>query len=122
MQSQKYMTYLRQLKKPYYCTSFQLHSTPQIHRHNLYSSPPASTMPPKLLLILCRRLSTQPILRRMSTAPSPPPITTRILEAPHCGHIKILSLNRPQARNAISRQLLQDLHHEIEILHSEPAN
>jgi methylglutaconyl-CoA hydratase len=75
-------------------------------------------MPPNLLL---RSLRTQSILRRMSTAPSPP-ITTRILEAPHTGHIKILSLNRPQARNAISRQLLQDLHHEIEILHSEPAD
>lgn len=58
----------------------------------------------------------------MSTAPSPPPITTRILEAPHTGHVKILSLNRPQARNAISRQLLQDLHHEIEVLHSEPSD
>ncbi|KAE9964494.1 hypothetical protein BLS_008280 [Venturia inaequalis] len=75
-------------------------------------------MAPKLRL---RRLDL--ILRRcMSTAPSPPPITTRILEAPHTGHVKILSLNRPQARNAISRQLLQDLHHEIEILHSEPSD
>lgn len=73
-------------------------------------------MPPKIVL---RRL--EPILRRcMSTAPSP--ITTRILEAPHTGHVKILSLNRPQARNAISRQLLQDLHHEIDIIHSEPSD
>lgn len=79
-------------------------------------------MSPKLLLLLPRRLSTQTILRCMSTASSPPPITTRILEAPHRGHIKILSLNRPQARNAISRQLLQQLSHEIEILHSEPAD
>src|ERR1700712_1343016 len=58
----------------------------------------------------------------MSTSPIPPPITTRSLPAPHRGRIKILSLNRPSARNAISRQLLHDLHHEIEILHSEPAN
>jgi methylglutaconyl-CoA hydratase len=76
-------------------------------------------MPPKLLL---RRLAYQPILRCMSTSPLPHPITTRILEAPHTGHIKVLSLNRPQARNAISLQLLRDLHHEIEILHSEPPD
>jgi methylglutaconyl-CoA hydratase len=51
-----------------------------------------------------------------------PPITIRTIPAPHLGRIKILSLNRPKARNAISRQLLQDLNHEIESLYNEPAD
>lgn len=42
--------------------------------------------------------------------------------APHSGSIKVLSLNRPSARNAISKQLLIDLSHEIESIHAEHAD
>lgn len=41
------------------------------------------------------------------------------IPAPHAGSIKILSLNRPQARNAISKQLLGELSREVEALHEE---
>ncbi|KAK4992983.1 hypothetical protein LTR50_000689 [Elasticomyces elasticus] len=39
--------------------------------------------------------------------------------APHSGSIRILSLNRPAARNAISKQLLAELSYEVESVHAE---
>ena len=39
--------------------------------------------------------------------------------APHAGSIAILSLNRPRARNALSRQLLSELSGIVEGLHAE---
>ncbi|KAK3671443.1 hypothetical protein LTR78_008721 [Recurvomyces mirabilis] len=39
--------------------------------------------------------------------------------APHTGSIAVLSLNRPKARNALSRQLLSELSGVIEGLHAE---
>jgi len=39
--------------------------------------------------------------------------------APHAGSIAVLSLNRPRARNALSRQLLSELSGVIEGLHAE---
>ncbi|KAI9829569.1 MAG: hypothetical protein M1819_006074 [Sarea resinae] len=39
--------------------------------------------------------------------------------AAHTGSIKILSLNRPEARNAISRQLLSELNHFVRSIHEE---
>ena len=39
--------------------------------------------------------------------------------APHAGSIAILSLNRPRARNALSRQLLSELNGIVEGLHAE---
>ncbi|TKA80220.1 hypothetical protein B0A55_04163 [Friedmanniomyces simplex] len=39
--------------------------------------------------------------------------------APHSGSIAVLSLNRPRARNALSRQLLSELSSVIEGLHAE---
>ncbi|CAI6338788.1 unnamed protein product [Periconia digitata] len=53
-----------------------------------------------------------------STAPSPV-LNVRSVPAPHSGSIRILSLNRPAARNAISRQLLAELSHHINGIHSE---
>ena len=52
-------------------------------------------------------------LRLLSTSTSPSLITTRNIPAPHIGHIRILSLNSPHNRNAISRQLLSELSSEI---------
>ncbi|KAL2130204.1 hypothetical protein VTI74DRAFT_6771 [Chaetomium olivicolor] len=41
------------------------------------------------------------------------------VNAPHVGTIRIIQLHRPRAKNAISRQMLQELSQEIEALHSE---
>ena len=41
------------------------------------------------------------------------------IPAPHAGSITILSLNRPQARNAISKQLLSEVSGVVEGLHRE---
>ncbi|KAF2252626.1 ClpP/crotonase [Trematosphaeria pertusa] len=53
-----------------------------------------------------------------STAPSKVLNVTNI-PAPHCGSIRILSLNRPAARNAISTELLAELKHQIKSVHDE---
>ena len=39
--------------------------------------------------------------------------------APHSGSISVLSLNRPKARNAISKQLLSELSGVVDGLHAE---
>ncbi len=39
--------------------------------------------------------------------------------APHAGSIRVLSLNRPHARNAISLQLLRDLKRHVQMLREE---
>jgi methylglutaconyl-CoA hydratase len=41
------------------------------------------------------------------------------LPAPNSGHIRILELNRPAARNAISRALLSSLRDEIDAIHAQ---
>lgn len=50
--------------------------------------------------------------RAYATAQAPAINVTNV-PAPHCGSIRILSLNRPAARNAISRQLLAELSHQV---------
>ncbi|KAI9710483.1 MAG: putative secondary metabolism biosynthetic enzyme [Bogoriella megaspora] len=50
-----------------------------------------------------------------------PPIKSTTLPAPHSGSIRILSLNRAEARNAISKQLLTELRKEVESIHAESA-
>ncbi|CAD0082359.1 unnamed protein product [Aureobasidium vineae] len=42
--------------------------------------------------------------------------------APHAGNIRILSLNRPTARNAISKQLLSELRQQVEEISNEPED
>lgn len=58
--------------------------------------------------------------RCYSTAPSV--IQVRSVPAPHCGSLKVISLNRPTARNAISRQLLSELRYHVEEIHAEPED
>ncbi|KAL0939764.1 mitochondrial methylglutaconyl-hydratase [Colletotrichum truncatum] len=48
-----------------------------------------------------------------------PLITVTQLPAPGSGHIRILELNRPKARNAISGALLSQLRAEIDDIHSQ---
>ncbi|KAF1929085.1 ClpP/crotonase [Didymella exigua CBS 183.55] len=65
------------------------------------------------------RLIARPIQRcAYSSAPSPV-INVFNYPAPHSGNIRILSLNRPAARNAISRQLLAELTQQITSIHNE---
>ncbi|CAN9126133.1 unnamed protein product [Alternaria alternata] len=59
--------------------------------------------------------------RTYATAQAPAINVTNV-PAPHCGSIRILSLNRPAARNAISRQLLADLSHQVNSIHNEGDN
>ncbi|KAF2260998.1 ClpP/crotonase [Lojkania enalia] len=54
-----------------------------------------------------------------STAAPSPVINATNVPAPHCGSIRILSLNRPAARNAISWQLLAELNHHVTSIHNE---
>lgn len=56
--------------------------------------------------------------RYYSTQPAPC-INLTDLPAPSTGRIRILSLNRPAARNAISRQLLYELRTHIDSISSE---
>jgi methylglutaconyl-CoA hydratase len=59
--------------------------------------------------------------RTYATAQAPAINVTNV-PAPHCGSIRILSLNRPAARNAISRQLLAELSHQVNSIHNEGDN
>ncbi len=43
------------------------------------------------------------------------------IPAPHRGSIRIVSLNRPKARNAISIQLLAELREQIDSIHKEQS-
>ncbi|KAI6715345.1 hypothetical protein JHW43_002087 [Diplocarpon mali] len=68
---------------------------------------------------LFRPFTSLPKLRRCySTQPTP---LVRVLDvpAPGSGRIRILSLARPAARNALSRQLLQELRTNIDFVASE---
>ncbi|KAF3035078.1 hypothetical protein E8E11_004497 [Didymella keratinophila] len=65
------------------------------------------------------KLFARPIQRcAYSSAPSPV-INVFNYPAPHSGNIRILSLNRPAARNAISKQLLAELNQQITSIHNE---
>ncbi|KAL2057715.1 hypothetical protein ABVK25_002099 [Lepraria finkii] len=84
--------------------------------------------PPRISTPLLRRSSPLPkhlphhgrlTLRLLSTAPPPSLIKTTKIPAPHTGHIRLLSLNCPPNRNAISRQLLSELSHEINVVKTQ---
>lgn len=77
-------------------------------------------MRPRLTLILragckARHLTCS---RCYSTAQEPT-IKSNSIPAPHSGSIRVLSLNRPSARNAISRQLLAELSKHVEEVAAE---
>ncbi|CAF3550844.1 hypothetical protein FGSG_06084 [Fusarium graminearum PH-1] len=69
---------------------------------------------------LSQPVTTLRVLRRCySSATAEPLIRVTNLPAPNTGHIRILELNRPSARNAISKALLANLRAEIDELHSQ---
>ncbi|RDW78248.1 enoyl-CoA hydratase [Coleophoma crateriformis] len=60
------------------------------------------------------------IVRRCYSTPSPSPVVSvHDVPAPGSGRIRILNLNRPSARNAISRQLLLELSNNIRSVASQ---
>lgn len=67
-------------------------------------------MPPRLP---ARYVTLRTLRRLYSTAPEPL-IQVSNIPAPGSGHIRVLELNRPAARNAISKALLASLREEIE--------
>src|SRR5579871_494041 len=77
--------------------------------------------PAQILRLLTRNQLRQNAFIRYYSAPSSV-IQTTNLPAPHIGTIKVLSLSRPQARNAISKQLLSELSQEINAIRDEPDN
>lgn len=60
-----------------------------------------------------------PRLVRLYSSKSTPLITVTDVPAPPTGRIRIISLARPAARNAISRQLLWELRSHIDAVASE---
>ncbi|KAH4221116.1 enoyl-CoA hydratase [Parastagonospora nodorum] len=72
-----------------------------------------------LLLRPSPRLLIRPIQRCAYSSAPASAINVTNVPAPHSGSIRILSLNRPAARNAISRQLLTELHHQVNSIQSE---
>ncbi|CRJ80740.1 hypothetical protein BN1708_000360 [Verticillium longisporum] len=78
-------------------------------------------MPPRLSLRVSLR--TVQAARFYSTATAAdsaaPLITVTHLPAPGSGHIRVLELNRPSARNAISKALLAQLRAEIDDVHAQ---
>ncbi|KAI5276896.1 ClpP/crotonase [Aureobasidium subglaciale] len=75
------------------------------------------------LRIPTHRVSTllKPTLHQQHRLYSTPTSTLKISQvpAPHAGSIRIISLNRPSARNAISTQLLTELRQQIQEISTE---
>ncbi|KAK6536434.1 hypothetical protein TWF281_000670 [Arthrobotrys megalospora] len=69
---------------------------------------------------LLRPLRLQTIRTRLySTTPSSPLILSQSIPAPHLGSIRVLLLNRPTAKNALSWDLLKAFREEIDAIASE---
>lgn len=73
-------------------------------------------MPPRLTSSL-----RFPVLRRLysTAADSGPLVRVSNLSAPGSGHIRVLELNRPSARNALSRGLVAALRAEVDEVHKQ---
>lgn len=75
----------------------------------------------KMPVRLSFRLSSRATARcaRAYSSDTAPLINVVNVPAPGSGHIRILELNRPSARNAISRALLSSLRAEIDDVHAQ---
>lgn len=76
-------------------------------------------MPVRPRVILVQRPLQAFARRCYSIANEPPLIRVTNVPAPNTGHIRILELNRPSVRNAISRALLESLRGEVDDVHSQ---
>lgn len=72
-----------------------------------------------ILFLTKARLLVRPVQRCAYSSAQAPALNVTNVPAPHSGSIRILSLNRPAARNAISRQLLAELTHQVNSIHTE---
>lgn len=59
---------------------------------------------------------------RYSTSSADDIILTQQIPAPGSGHVRVLQLNRPKARNAISRELLENLSSQVNSIAAEKGN
>jgi methylglutaconyl-CoA hydratase len=66
--------------------------------------------------------STRVFISRYSTAADEDVIKTSQVPAPGSGHVRVLQLNRPKARNAISRHLLDTLSKQVNAIAAEGGN
>lgn len=81
-------------------------------------------MPPRLqlrpqaarLLALRQQTPNSPLARLYSAKTTPPLLQISDLPSPSSGIIRVLELNRPDARNAISKALLSALRTEIDTI------
>ena len=73
-------------------------------------------MPPR---ILPRAPAKAIFSLRLYSTSTEPLIRTTLLPAPGSGHIRIIELNRPKARNAISKALLASLRAEVDDIRTQ---
>lgn len=64
-------------------------------------------------------LRNVPVNCRASSSSAQPLIKLTNIPAPHSGTIRVLSLNRPETRNAISKALLSELIRHVNDIHHE---
>ncbi|KAJ5584454.1 uncharacterized protein N7459_004254 [Penicillium hispanicum] len=65
---------------------------------------------------------TRGFVSRYSTSTEEDVIKTQQVPAPGSGHVRVLQLNRPRARNAISRHLLDTLSKQVSSIAAEQGN
>ena len=58
-------------------------------------------------------------VRGFAAASEPSPITVRHEPAPHSGTIRVLLLDKPETRNALSRRLVTDLGRHVDEISAE---
>ncbi|EFY86489.1 methylglutaconyl-CoA hydratase precursor, putative [Metarhizium acridum CQMa 102] len=74
-------------------------------------------MPPRMSLSSPRAAAT--FIRRLYSTETEPLICVTNIPSPSSGHIRVLELNRPKARNAISKALLAALRAEVDDVHAQ---
>jgi methylglutaconyl-CoA hydratase len=77
--------------------------------------------PPSVAQIASRAKDVTKIASRAQPAPASAQavVFSNPVKVNHCGHVKIIHLNRPSAHNAISLELLAGLRREIESISRE---
>jgi len=72
-----------------------------------------------MLVRSCRSRLGLSTARRLYSVAASPVLRIQSHPAPHSGTIKVLLLDRPEARNALSRQLVSELGKQIDIIDAE---
>lgn len=90
----------------------------------------ATTLSPRLVRLATKPIVTRPtvaftrvfVSRYSTSSKSDDIILTQQIPAPGSGHVRVLQLNRPKARNAISRELLENLSSQVKSIAAENGN